>query len=183
MENKNVVYFKATENGTEIAVPEPVDRNIISLVISRPMSVLGEPITKYGVDYHMAYLDTVIKHDDIFSPVIVFEGKQGDFFYCFCVSDYQPTDEHKVDTKCIAEMINSGNGELYVKWWLFNDAGTVIQPDFKEEDGELVYDIQLTDELTLQVAVEGKLDNEHSIRAMTTFCDGVRMGEYRVRAF
>lgn len=183
MENKNVVYFKATENGNEIAVEAPVDKNISRVVVSELMSDWGAPMTRYGIDYHMAYLNSTEEDDCEIPPEIYFVGKQDDFFYFLRVVGYVSADDTKVDREQVMRLINAGKGEFKLYWWMANDALATDNPGINSVNGELIYNIELTDELTVEITVEGELEESFYLEAMEKFCDRVDMEDYSLRAF
>lgn len=185
MVDNTVLYFNATEDGTPITVQEPVRENIAGVVIEELIGPFGDPITRYGVEYQMVWRGCRGPLlDEIYAKLypLIFEGKQNDFLYRLEVRDTMIISDLSKESDKVIELINLGKCCFDFKWWACNNLGNVDGPGFVRTNGNLTYDIKLTDVIMLEIAVELEKEYDYFLEEMEAFEALVVKGEYTLRA-
>lgn len=180
MEDKKVLYFEATKDGNPIVVQEPVVENVMGKVIDRPIGINDLPVTKYGVDYHIAFMEPLDFGET--TPKVVFEGKQDDFFYFLEIESDLLEGNLDVDTESIKKLIDNGVGTFHLQWWQINDAYITDDPGISRVAGVLAYYIKLTNAITLQIVVENEKEGLDHMDDMAELCRHVNEGKYELCA-
>lgn len=180
MEEKKVLFFEATENGEPIMVQEPVEENVYGKVVGTLLGIKRGIVTKYGVDYHMAF----VEEPDFFEKTqkITFEGKQDDFVYFLQIRSDILVIDNKLDAEHVKKAINDGEAVFDLLWYAINDANVTDDPGIIKLNGKLVYLLKLTDEITLQIIAESKKGSLDCIDDMMELCHLVEAGKYVLRA-
>ena len=174
MFDKKVLFFKATEDGMDIDVPEPVEENVYGKAMDTVIGDNGVPVGKYGVNYHMAY----IKEGSCVSR-LTFEGKQDDFFYNFSLCSECITRDFKLDKKQVKKIFNKDGGGIILNWW-HNNSSCTDDHGIKRVKGMLEYDIHITDKITLRVTAEPYNSYDDGIHDMIELCNRVYNNQFNL---
>lgn len=174
MFGKKVLFFKATEDGMDIVVPEPVEENVYGKALNAVVGYDGVPEGKYGVDYHMAYIE---KDGGVTS--LTFEGKQDDFFYRLSLHSNCITEEFKIDKEQLKTFLIEMPWCFRLNWWLNNSTCT-DDHGIKRVKGMLEYDIHITDKIILRVTAEPYNSYDDGIHDMIELCNRVYNNQFNL---
>lgn len=180
MEEKKVLFFEATENGESIMVQEPVEENVYGKVVGTLLGIKRGIVTKYGVDYHMAF----VEEPDFLEKTqkITFEGKQDDFVYFLQIKEDGLINDNIIDSERVKKVINEGKCVFDLLWYAINDANVTDDPGIIRINGKLVYFLKLTDEITLQIVANSQNGSLDCIDDMMELGRLVEKGEFDLRA-
>lgn len=171
MFEKKVLYFNATEFGEKIDVPEPVEENIYGKAIHTIIGWKGEPVGIYGVEYHLAYIE---------EGILTFEGKQDDFFYSFSMPKKQTQNDFVLDKNELIKSIQEL--EYYFSFrWLRNDASITDEHGIKRNKKNLLYDIEISDNITLRVSALAYNCYDDGIHDMIELCNRINNNEFKLQ--
>lgn len=145
MTDKSIKFFEVNFNGEKVNMASPKYENMIKEVVVKLVGNSGGPVSKYGVDYHIAWEDE--------DKLLCFEGKQDDFLYSLEVKNTDAIADLALEADTLIDLINSENVEFDIKWWFENDAFVTDDPGICEKDGKLTYEIKLTDLVSVEVMV------------------------------
>lgn len=174
MFDKKVLFFKATEDGMDIDVPEPVEENVYGKAIDTVIGDNGVPVGKYGVNYHMAYIEL-----GFCMGTLTFEGKQDDFFYNFSFCSRCITEEFMLDKEYVQQLLNNCGSNFVLKWW-HNNSSCTDDHGIKRVKGMLEYDIHITDKIILRVTAEPYNAYDDGIHDMIELCSRVSDNQFRL---
>lgn len=174
MYDKKVLYFKATEDGKDIVVTEPVEENVYGKVLNAIVGCAGVPEGKYGVDYHMAYFEN---HGSVSS--LTFEGKQDDMFYHLSFHSSDITEDIIIEKEHLKDLLIEKTWCFRLNWWMNNSTMT-DDPGIKRENEVMQYDIHITDTIILRVIADSYKGYDDAINNMVGLVDRVASNEFKL---
>ena len=140
-----LLYFKATNNGVEQSIAEPVVEQArkFALCDYEERDEDGDFLSRYGFEYHTLQLE----------DCLVFSGKQDDFMYELHVYDYERSNEEvQNNSELLVECINNGAVSLKLQY-VNNDCCCTDDCFVRRKGDKLVYELRLTDEVCVKVLV------------------------------